>query len=61
MHSGVDRREFEADIFFDIVYYQCLRHMVSDKFQGCAYYGPQQSIFFNIHKPVKGRKKAGGI
>ena len=32
-YSGVDGREFEADIFMGIVYYQRLRHMVSDKFQ----------------------------
>ena len=33
LYSGVDGREFEADIFIGIVYYQRLRHMVSDKFQ----------------------------
>lgn len=33
LYSGVDGREFEADIFFGVVYYQRLRHMVSDKFQ----------------------------
>ena len=33
MYSGVDGREFEADIFFGVVYYQRLRHMVADKYQ----------------------------
>lgn len=35
LYSGVDGRELEADIFIGIVYYQRLRHMVSDKFQVC--------------------------
>jgi hypothetical protein len=35
MYSGVDGREMKADIFFGIVYYQRLRHMVSDKWQVC--------------------------
>ena len=33
MYSGTDGREFEADIFFGVVYYQRLRHMVADKYQ----------------------------
>lgn len=33
LYSGVDGREMEADIFFGVVHYQRLRHMVSDKFQ----------------------------
>jgi hypothetical protein len=31
--SGVTGEEFEADIYIGPVYYQRLRHMVSDKFQ----------------------------
>ena len=33
MYSGIDGRELRADIFFGIVHYQRLRHMVSDKWQ----------------------------
>lgn len=33
MYSGIDGREMEAQIFFGIVHYQRLRHMVSDKWQ----------------------------
>lgn len=57
LYSGIDGREFEADIFFGVVYYQRLRHMVSDKFQ-VRTTGP---IDILTHQPVKGRKRAGGI
>jgi DNA-directed RNA polymerase I subunit RPA2 len=57
MYSGLSGREFEADIFFGVVYYQRLRHMVSDKFQ-VRTTGP---IDILTHQPVKGRKRAGGI
>ena len=33
LYSGITGREFEAEIFIGPVYYQRLRHMVSDKFQ----------------------------
>jgi DNA-directed RNA polymerase I subunit RPA2 len=33
LYSGVDGRELKADIFFGVVHYQRLRHMVSDKWQ----------------------------
>jgi DNA-directed RNA polymerase I subunit RPA2 len=33
MYSGIDGRELTAHIFFGIVHYQRLRHMVSDKWQ----------------------------
>lgn len=36
IYSGIDGREMTADIFFGVVHYQRLRHMVSDKWQvGC--------------------------
>jgi DNA-directed RNA polymerase I subunit RPA2 len=33
MYSGITGQEFAADIYFGLVYYQRLRHMVLDKFQ----------------------------
>lgn len=36
MISGVTGEEFAAEIFIGPVYYQRLRHMVSDKFQVLA-------------------------
>ena len=35
LYSGESGCEMEADIFVGVVYYQRLRHMVSDKFQVC--------------------------
>jgi DNA-directed RNA polymerase I subunit RPA2 len=47
----------KVDIFIGCVYYQRLRHMVSDKSQARAT-GPYDAL---THQPVKGRKKMGGI
>ncbi|VDM26767.1 unnamed protein product [Toxocara canis] len=57
MYSGVDGREMEVQIFFGIVYYQRLRHMIADKFQVRST-GPIDPVTL---QPVKGRKKGGGI
>lgn len=57
MYSGTSGVEFQADIFIGIVYYQRLRHMVSDKYQVRST-GPINQL---THQPIKGRKKGGGI
>uniref|UniRef100_A0A6B2KWS4 DNA-directed RNA polymerase subunit beta n=1 Tax=Arcella intermedia TaxID=1963864 RepID=A0A6B2KWS4_9EUKA len=57
MYSGITGEEFEADIFFGVVYYQRLRHMVKDKFQ-VRTQGARNPI---TRQPVKGRKLGGGI
>ena len=33
MYSGTSGRLFKADLYIGMVYYQRLRHMVSDKYQ----------------------------
>lgn len=55
-YSGITGDIMEVEIFVGIVYYQRLRHMVSDKFQ-VRTTGPVHSL---THQPVKGRKRAGG-
>ncbi|KAI9168642.1 hypothetical protein H9P43_008015 [Blastocladiella emersonii ATCC 22665] len=57
MYSGITGQEFKADIYLGVVYYQRLRHMVSDKFQ-VRTTGPVHNLTM---QPVKGRKRAGGI
>ncbi|MCP9260235.1 DNA-directed RNA polymerase subunit beta [Dirofilaria immitis] len=57
MYSGVDGREMEVQIFFGIVYYQRLRHMIADKFQVRST-GPTDPVTL---QPVKGRKKVVGF
>ena len=57
MYSGVTGEECRADVFIGIVYYQRLRHMVSDKAQVRAT-GPVNRI---TRQPIKGRKVHGGI
>jgi DNA-directed RNA polymerase I subunit RPA2 len=57
LYSGVSGTVLHADIFMGVVYYQRLRHMVSDKSQVRAT-GPVMAV---TRQPVKGRKKHGGI
>lgn len=57
MYSGVSGQELRVDIYIGLVYYQRLRHMVSDKFQ-VRTTGPVHNL---TQQPIKGRKRAGGI
>lgn len=57
MYSGMSGTELHAHIFTGVVYYQRLRHMVSDKSQVRAT-GPINNL---TRQPVKGRKNQGGI
>ncbi|XP_023018323.2 RNA polymerase I subunit Rpl135 isoform X1 [Leptinotarsa decemlineata] len=56
LYSGVDGREMSADIFFGVVHYQRLRHMVSDKWQVRST-GPINTL---TRQPLQGRKRGGG-
>ena len=57
MISGVTGEAFPVDIYIGVVYYQRLRHMVSDKFQVRST-GPINPL---TRQPIKGRKFGGGI
>jgi DNA-directed RNA polymerase I subunit RPA2 len=57
MYSGVTGEPLGVDIFFGVVYYQRLRHMVKDKAQVRAT-GPVNAL---TRQPVKGKKKGGGV
>ncbi|XP_053239407.1 DNA-directed RNA polymerase I subunit RPA2 isoform X1 [Podarcis raffonei] len=57
MYSGVSGVELEADIFIGVVYYQRLRHMVSDKFQ-VRTTGARDKV---TNQPIGGRNVQGGI
>jgi DNA-directed RNA polymerase I subunit RPA2 len=57
MYSGITGKEFAADIYLGVVFYQRLRHMVSDKFQ-VRTTGPVNPL---TGQPIKGRAKGGGI
>ncbi len=57
LYSGLSGTLMHADIFIGVVYYQRLRHMVSDKSQVRAT-GPVNQL---TRQPIKGRKRHGGI
>jgi len=57
LYSGVSGCVMQADLYIGVVYYQRLRHMVSDKYQVRAT-GPVNEL---TRQPIKGRKKGGGI
>ena len=57
MICGISGEEMECDIYIGLVYYQRLRHMVSDKYQ-CRATGPINAM---TRQPVQGRKAGGGI
>lgn len=57
LYSGVSGCVMHADLYIGVVFYQRLRHMVSDKYQVRAT-GPVNEL---TRQPIKGRKKGGGI
>ncbi|XP_055817802.1 DNA-directed RNA polymerase I subunit 2 isoform X2 [Solanum dulcamara] len=57
LYSGVYGTELTCEIFIGPVYYQRLRHMVSDKFQVRST-GQVDQI---TRQPLKGRKRGGGV
>ncbi|XP_077463108.1 DNA-directed RNA polymerase I subunit RPA2 isoform X1 [Stigmatopora argus] len=57
LYSGTSGLELEADVFVGVVYYQRLRHMVSDKFQVRTTGARDKAT----NQPVGGRNIQGGI
>ena len=57
LYSGTNGTELVADIYMGVVYYQRLRHMVSDKSQVRSQ-GPVDAV---TNQPVKGRRRGGGV
>lgn len=57
LYSGVSGCVLQADLYIGVVYYQRLRHMVSDKYQVRA----TGAVNPLTRQPIKGRKKGGGI
>ncbi|KAL6977160.1 DNA-directed RNA polymerase I subunit RPA2 [Sarracenia purpurea var. burkii] len=57
LYSGVYGTELTCEIFIGPVYYQRLRHMVSDKYQVRS----TGTVDQLTRQPIKGRKRGGGI
>lgn len=57
LYSGVSGCLMQADLYIGVVYYQRLRHMVSDKYQVRST-GQVNAL---TRQPIKGRKNGGGI
>ncbi len=57
MYSGITGVAMVAEIYIGLVYYQRLRHMISDKYQVSAL-EPVNNL---TKQPLKGRKRRGGI
>jgi hypothetical protein len=57
LYNGLTGQLMQAEIFMGVVYYQRLRHMVSDKSQARS----TGAVMAITRQPVKGRKKHGGI
>lgn len=57
LYSGVSGCLMQADLYMGVVFYQRLRHMVSDKYQVRA----TGTVNPLTRQPIKGRKKGGGI
>lgn len=57
LYSGYSGEPFSMDIFFGIVNYQRLRHMILDKYQ-VSNQGPKNSF---TRQPIKGKKSGGSI
>jgi len=57
LYSGVSGCLMHADLYIGVVFYQRLRHMVSDKYQVRA----TGAVNPLTRQPIKGRKKGGGI